>query len=311
MKSAKVLLSAEGLATVLSLLNIRGLKKITLLGFALSVVFSGCERLAAIPYVPETTPQQWLNTHPHIDVSVGPLDFIFMEPTSTFLVYLLGLITIVIGIQFIRVRENQKSRIWWGVALVLWGVGAMLGGTDYQSLSYELKCRGKEVCSYLSWVKIYYYLASISSINAMVVAVSHSSAGTVMKKALPIYALTNNLIYSVLCLTGAMIPNRFLVSFELLVLFTTPSYIILFIVNTIRYRTHKKKLDLALMFTWLLLGVVMGAYYAYLGIGMSDTLWDKGVWFNENDVLHIGLIFWVLYIRCVVAKKVKDASDEV
>ncbi|MBU2511936.1 hypothetical protein KJ966_11410 [bacterium] len=308
MKNVKELLNATGMGTTSSCQNFNVFKKTTFLGFALATVFSGCGRLATIPYLPETTPEQWLNTHPHINISVGSLNFVFMEPTSTFLVYLLGLIAFVIGVHFICIRENQKSRSWWGIALILWGIGAILGGTDYQSLSYELKCRGKEVCSYLSWVEIFYYLASISSINAMVMAVTHSSAGSLMKRVLPVYALANNLIYSALCIAGALVPNRFLVSFELIVLFTTPNYLILFAVNTIRYRKHREKLDLALMFTWLFLGVVMAAYYSYLGLGLSKTLWNKGIWFNENDVLHIGLIFWMFYICFVVAKKVRDSS---
>ena len=305
MKQVKDFLNVYKVNTVLSFVSLSRIKKKIILGFILFFPFYGCGRLGEIPYIPETTPEQWLSSHPHINISIGSLNFILMEPTSTFLVYLLGVIAIVIGVYLIRIHGDQKTRIWWGIALILWGIGAILGGTDYQSLSYELKCRGKDVCSYLSWVEIYYYLTSIASINAMVIAVTHSSATKVMKKFLPVYALANNLVYSALCIAGALIPNRFLVSFELIVLFTTPTYIILFIVNLTRYRKFREKIDFSLMLIWIFLGMIMVAYYGYLGLGLSKTLWDRGIWFNENDVLHIGLIFWMFYIL-VVAKKVKD-----
>ncbi len=171
--------------------------------FFLSLItLSGCDRLGTIPYSPKTTPEMWLNTHPYVNISIGPLKFVLMEPTSTFFVYLLSFIGIMAGTYFLLIRENHRSRLWWGVALLIWGVQAFLGGTNYQALSYELKCAGREVCSYLSWVEIYYLLISILSINAMAMGVAYSSTEKVIKRGLTAYAIVNTAAYSTLFLTG-------------------------------------------------------------------------------------------------------------
>ena len=43
-------------------------------------------------------------------------------------------------------------------------------------------------------------------------------------------------------------------------------------------------------------------------LGATQTLWVRGVWFSENDVLHIGLIVWMIYLARVVAPRVVDAA---
>ena len=286
--------------------KILGRPKSLFLCFFSSLVTSGCGRLGTIPYSPTTTPGAWLNAHPHVKLSLGALEFMLMEPTSSFLVYSLGVLAVVVGVYFLRIRENHRSRLWWGIALLLWGIGALLAGTSYQAFSYEIKCAGRDVCSWTSWWEVYYLLFTVASVNAMMMGVRHSSAGGVMKKALPVYAVMNTALYSAVCLAGAFIPNKFMVSFELMVLFSGPSYVVFFVINSVRYRKSGEKLELRLMVTWLFLGAVMAAYFLYLGLGYSEKLWEQGIWFNANDVLHIGLILWMLYIGFGVAREVKD-----
>jgi hypothetical protein len=68
-------------------------------------------------------------------------------------------------------------------------------------------------------------------------------------------------------------------------------------------------MDLALLGTWLWLGITLLAYFLYLVLDITRRLWSQGVWFSENDVLHIGLILWMAYIGFFVAKEVRDTPE--
>jgi hypothetical protein len=70
-------------------------------------------------------------------------------------------------------------------------------------------------------------------------------------------------------------------------------------------------MDLVLLGSWILLVVSNLFYFAYLIFGFTQKLWEKGVWFSENDVLHILMIIWVLYSGIIVAKRVEDAHDPI
>ena len=107
-------------------------------------------------------------------------------------------------------------------------------------------------------------------------------------------------------LVGVLVPIKFLISFELLLAFAAPGILLLLILNSWRYYKFKSQMDLALIGTWLGLGLAIGAYFLYFILGITQRLWAQGIWFSDNDVLHIGLILWMLYIALSAANKVGD-----
>ncbi len=271
---------------------------------------SSCSRLAGIPAPPPgNTPADYLAGRPYVELSVGGSEFIVTEPSSSVFIIALGLLTIGLGVHFLRTRAGQRSRFWWGLSFIAWGIGALLAGTSYQAFAYEIKSAGREVSSWTSWWEIFYMLFTVASIGVMTMGVAWSSASGRVRKALTVYAVVDVALYFVVCLTGAFLPDKFLVSFELMVLFTWPGYVAFFVINLRRYLKSRDALDRSLMVTWVSLFVVMGGYYVYLLSGLGEALWARGLWFNANDFLHVGLIGWMLYIRLKVSKELRDERE--
>ena len=102
----------------------------------LAVLLAGCGRLDELQYSPATTPDQWCQQRPCVEVG----DTILNEPLGTVLVFGLALLWLIVGTYFLLTRAGQRSRAWFGLALLLGGVSAALAGISYQALSYVLKC---------------------------------------------------------------------------------------------------------------------------------------------------------------------------
>ena len=115
-------------------------------------------------------------------------------------------------------------------------------------------------------------------------------------------------VYTTAVLHGALIPIKFLISFEFLLLATAPSIIGFTILNGWRYHLSHQRMDMALLGTWLLLGLVIGLYFLYYALDFTPQLWARGIWFSDNDILHLGLIGWMLYIFRIVLPEIKDLS---
>ncbi|MBK9210835.1 MAG: hypothetical protein IPL71_22155 [Anaerolineales bacterium] len=284
------------------------MKRISLLLFLLtSFLLAACGQLDSIPYTPAQTPETWLQIQPFAEFQFASQNIIFVQPSTSIIVYFLGILTIAVGLYFLKIRSDQHSRFWWGIALLLWGIGALLAGTSYEAFSYAIKCAGRETCLWTSWWEVLYLIASVWSIDAMTLAVAYSSTTGKLRKSLSIYAIANAVLYFIIVMIGAFIPIKFLISFELLLVVAAPGIIAFFVINGWRYYKYKINQDLVLLGTWIWLGITIAAYFLYLISGNTAALWAKGFWFSENDVLHIGLIIWMFYIAIALAPQVKDS----
>jgi glucose uptake protein GlcU len=98
--------------------------------------FSKTDSLLMLPL---TTPDEFLSGMLYTTLSILDRDVILIQPSSTFLVYFLGVIMIVFGIYFLVTKNNQQSRYYWAIGLILRVISAIVAGSSYQAFGYELK----------------------------------------------------------------------------------------------------------------------------------------------------------------------------
>jgi hypothetical protein len=274
--------------------------------FLCLVLLTACGKLNQINYSPLTTPGDWLRIQPFVTIRLFSLDLILIQPSTSIIVFLLGFLAVGIGILFLSKRSKPNTLIWWGSAMLLWGIGAILAGISYEAFSYSIKCAGREFCLWTSWWEIGYLLVTIWSINAMTMAVAYSSTTGWLRRVLFIYAPINSGIYLILLMVGVFTPIKFLISFEFMLALGAPSFVAFFVINLIRYQKIKSKSDLVLIGAWLWLALTVAAYFIYFSSNLTTTFWVKGIWFSENDVLHILLIIWMLYIVLKIGPSATD-----
>ena len=274
-----------------------------------AAISSAFNRLQSIQHPdPRLTPETWSEFQPCVTIKLASKDVILTQPSSTFFVYLLGLLTIGVGLNFWWLRGDQGSRLWWGLSLLLWGIGALLAGTSYQAFGYQIKCAGRETCAWTSWWEVIYLMLQQGSVDALLVAIACSCTEGMLQTVLLGYALLSAVVYVILAFIGGILPVKALITFELMIWVSTPLFLIMLILSAWRYYTLGTAMDLALVGAWVLLLLTLTAYWLYDRLEMTPKLWakGKGIWFSQNDVLHIGLILWMIYIATVVAERVQD-----
>ncbi len=271
-----------------------------------TVIFVGCNRLDTIEYSPNLTPETFLSAQHWMRIQLGALNFVLSQPSSSLIVYFVSFFDIYVAYKFLANTQNQKSKFWWGIGLFLTGAGAVLAGTSYQAFGYEIKCSGRDICTWTSWWEIIYAFCSGLGMNAFLVACAHSNASGSFRKGIINYAILNSIVYSGLLFYGAFTPIQFLVSFEFLSLTSTPSVFFFIWIYGKAYKQTNEKKNLYLRNTWIILIGVIVTYAVYMILGFTQPLWEKGIWFTENDILHVGMIYWIYYIFKNLPNEVKD-----
>lgn len=85
------------------------------------------------------------------------------------------------------------------------------------------------------------YLAlSVASVEAMLIAEAYSCMIGKWRRVRTLDAILNIVLYLVTVLIGTLVPIKFLISFELLILVSAPNIVIFLILNGGRYRLFKK-----------------------------------------------------------------------
>jgi hypothetical protein len=271
-----------------------------------ALLLAGCGQLDELTYQPETTPEQWCDQRPCVEVG----DTILNAPLGTFMVFLLAGLWVASGVYFLRTRRAQRSRLWLGIALILGGIGAALAGVSYQAFSYELKCAGLDLCRLTNGWEVGYSLIQACSASALLIAVAHACTTDRLRRGLIIVATADVAVYLVITIVGVLMPSATLLSFAVLMLFALPVIVITIVVAGLRYRATRDPMDRSLVTAALLLVLVQVAYFAYYAAGITAVLWDDGAgfYFSENDVLHVGIILWLGYLVAVVGPLLRDAS---
>ncbi len=271
-----------------------------------ALTLAGCGRLDELTTT--TTPDEWCRDRPCVDIGGTVLN----EPSSTVLVFALAALWVASGIYFLVTARSQRSRQWLGGALILGGLGAAQAGVSYQAFSYELKCAGRDICLLTNGWEVGYSITQALSVSAMLVAVAYACSTGKLRRGLCWYAVINAAVYLIISLAGVMLPSRTLLSFEVLMLFALPGIVIVIVVAARRYRATHDSLDRSLVLAAVLLVIVQVAYFAYYAAGITAVLWKDGagIYFSENDVLHVGMIAWLAYVVFVVGKHLRDFQSE-
>jgi len=249
---------------------------VVLLILLVSILLYFINQFENILYFPAITPAEWCHNQPCVQIELLSNVFILVQPSSTFLVYFLGVFAVIIGAYILKICKKRNFMVWWGIALLLWGLGALFAGTSYQAFSYEIKCAGRTSCIWTSWWEVLYLIFSVGSLDAMMLAQANLATEGKYSRAMRIYAFISFVGYILIVLIGSVIPIQTLISFELMVLFLAANIVVFLLLNLKRWMRLKQPIDLYLFFIWIFLIVIMGAYFLYLMTGLTEVLWEQG-----------------------------------
>jgi hypothetical protein len=259
----------------------------SMISFIVSFQFSQIDRLLIQPQI---NGEMFLSQYPNININ----NLIIQQPTSTFIIFLLTLITLGLGLYYFK-NKNNKFSLWLGINFVFWGLGAFLAGLSYQAFGYYLKCTSLDYCTFTNWVELLYMTFTVISINALLVAYSYLVNNKKVQDKLQNYAIISVVLYALFQGVGIILPNKFMISYEGMLLFLSPNIIIMMWIN---FKNLNESLHKRLWNIWLLFLGVNIAYFVALFSNQGSFLYSNfNIWLNENDTLHVLLIIWMLVWR--------------
>lgn len=177
-----------------------------------------------------------------------------------------------------------------GINFVFWGLGAIVAGISYQAFGADLKCALYESCRFTHWVELFNMTLTVISINALLIAYSafHSPRTSIR---LQILALLSVFMYTLLQGLGLILSVKFLLTYEFMLIFLSINILILMWTD---YAQRHIFIHKRLFIWWCVFLVVNLAYFVALFSAYAKPLYQQtGIWFNENDVLHILLLLWM------------------
>jgi hypothetical protein len=271
------------------------MKKIIIAAGMMAFIIAVCvfSNISELYLIPLQTPAEFLSSMPYKTVAAFGQEFILIQPSSTFIVYFLGVMMLILGAYFLKTKKDEKSRYYLGIGFIIWGISAIVAGTSYQAFGYELKCRGQEFCLFTSNWELVYMLLTAYCINCLMIAMGYGTVKEKGRKLIIKFAVVDSIAYSFYMLIGCMIPNRFIISYEGFVAFIGINFVIMFIINIHQYAVNKDRFNRNMIIIWIAFIFVNAVYFIYLYGGFAAPLYSNyGIWFNANDVLHVLLIAW-------------------
>ncbi len=84
----------------------------------------------------------------------------------------------------------------------------------------------------------------------------------------------------------------------------------MFILNARHYLRYRDSLNRNFILIWLGFLLANVGYFIFLLGGIGKTLdQNLGIWFNENDSLHVLLILWTVAIVGLLRKRMRDTVE--
>lgn len=272
----------------------------------LSLALTGCGRLGEIDYSPKISPEAFLQNQPWMDVRIADFNFIWSQPSSSLIVFFVALYTIFKGYQFLSNTQDQRAKFWWGIGLLLTGIGAVFAGISYQALGYEIKCHGREFCTFTSEWEVAYMLLSALGMGAFVLAAAYTNAQGTFRKAMIASALLGMITYLSFLFYGISSAIQWLVAFEFMAAFSAVAVVFFLVLHGLAWFRKRDSMNRSLFIVWLVFVAVFVAYSLFPSLGISNALWSKGIWFTENDLLHVGMILWIYVVGKHLSTRLVD-----